>query len=103
MNLKDIIENDVQNLFFNLNEFAELHNINNRELVVVVDNDQLIKRSKKEYDGISVGEILYFVRAADYGNPPKVDEIQIFDNQSMLVFDVRISDGVYEIILKRNE
>jgi hypothetical protein len=102
MSLKDVISQDL-NIFFNNMEFAEPHNINGRVLNIVVDNDQLMFRSKKEYDGISVGEILYYVSAVDYGKAPTIEEIQIFDNRPMQVFDFREVDGIYEIILKRNE
>lgn len=99
---KDIIAQDM-NIFMNSNEFAEPHIINGRTFNIVIDNDHLQERSKKEYDGISVGELLYFVAVNEYGNPPAVDEYQAFDNRPMRVFDVREDMGMYEIILKRNE
>lgn len=88
--------------FFNADEFADTHNIDGRDLVVVVDNDRLKERSKKEYDGISVGEILYFVKAADFGERPEEGTPQIFGGRQMYVFDAREDMGMYEIILKQN-
>jgi hypothetical protein len=89
-------------VFLNSDEFAEPHVINNRTLNIVVDNDRLIERSKKEFDGISVGELLYYVSADIYGPMPSQGEIQLFDRKVMQVFDVRSDNGLYEIILHRN-
>ncbi|RCX20884.1 hypothetical protein DFR58_10186 [Anaerobacterium chartisolvens] len=102
LNFKDILRSDLK-VFFNPAEFSEPHEINGRTLNVVIDNDRLMQRSKKEFDGISIGEILYYVAAEEYGEPPGVDEVQIFDRKKMQVFDVRADAGVYEIILRRNE
>ncbi|MDF2891241.1 MAG: hypothetical protein K0R80_1608 [Clostridia bacterium] len=100
MNFKEFAERDLQ-IFIDSNEFAAAHTIDGRTLNVIVDNDRLMQRSKKEFDGISVGELLYFVSAEDYGPPPKVDAVQKFDNKLCEVFDVRVDEGMYEIILRR--
>lgn len=95
----DMAKQDLD-IFFNL--FADLHDINGKQLNVIVDNDRLIYRSKKEFDGISVGEILYYVKASDFGKMPEVGSSQIFDRRQMYVFDAREDAGVYEIILHQN-
>ncbi|MHC1683689.1 MAG: hypothetical protein AB6733_12145 [Clostridiaceae bacterium] len=102
MNFKEILENDLNNVFFNSSEFAEEHNIHGRLLNIVLDNEHLMKRSKVEYEGVTVGDILYFVNAKEYGKPPKIGEVQNFDNIPCVVFDIRIDSGVYEVILKKN-
>jgi len=89
-------------IFFNQNELAEPHQIDGRTLNVIVDEDQLKERSQKEYDGISVGEILYFVKAEDYGERPEEGTPQIFDGRQMYVFNCRDNDGMFEIILSQN-
>jgi hypothetical protein len=99
--LKDQIALDLT-VFINPDEFGERHEINGSFFNVVIDNDQLMQRSKKEFDGLSVGELLYYVSAAEYGTPPTIDEVQIFDRKVMQVFDVRVDTGIYEIILRRN-
>jgi hypothetical protein len=99
--LKDYIDSDLITIFC-MDEFAEEHTINGRKLPIILDNDRLMKRSKLEYDGITVGDILYFVRTSDYGVPPKPDEVQSFNNILCTVFDVRTDSGIYEVILKKN-
>jgi hypothetical protein len=96
---KDFVASDL-NTFINIEEFAEKHNIGGRVLEVVVDDDRLQDRSKREYDGIYVGDILYMVKASDYGKIPKPNEAQMFDGKHCTVFDTRVYNGIYEVILK---
>lgn len=99
--LRDYLESDLTT-FLSLNEFAETHKIDGRDLLVTVDNDRLQHRSKKEYDGITVGEVLFFVKKADYGGRPEVGAPIVFDGRQMTVFDSREDIGLYEIILSQN-
>ncbi|TZE81997.1 hypothetical protein [Calorimonas adulescens] len=101
MSFKDTVQSDL-NVFFNLDEFAETRTIDGRALNVIVDNDRLQQRSQKEYDGISVGEILFYVKASEFGERPEQGTPMIFDGRQMYVFDCREDDGVYEIILQQN-
>lgn len=98
---KDYLEQDLST-FFNSTEFAEPHKIDKRILNIIVDNDMLMERSKKEFDGISVGEVLYFVNALDFGELPEENTPQVFDDRMMYVFSAREDDGMYEIILRQN-
>jgi hypothetical protein len=101
MSFKDQVQSDLT-VFINDDEFAEPHVIDGRTINVIVDNDRLKERSKKEYDGISVGEILYFVKVEDFGEHPEQGTPQIFDGRPMYVFDCREDDGMYEVILQQN-
>lgn len=101
MGFKDTVTQDIA-IWFNTSEFAEPHKIDDRTLNIIVDNDRLMRRSKKEYDGISVGEILYYVKKEDYGERPAEGTPQLFDGRLMYVFDCREDSGIYEIILRQN-
>lgn len=102
MNFKDTVLNDINDVFFNSDEFAESHNIDGRVVSCIVDNDRLMERSKKEFDGIYVGEMLIFVKATDIGRELTQGMPLIVDNKQMYIFSVREDDGIYEIILNRN-
>ncbi len=99
--LKDYFSSDL-NIFINSDDFAEIHTINKRQLTIIVDNDRLMHRSKKEYDGISVGEILYFVKKSDFRECLEEGTPQVFDGRQMYVFNIREDNGMYEIILTQN-
>ena len=100
-NFKDLLQQDL-NTFFNPDEFGEMHNIDGKEVNVIVDNDKLQERSKKEFDGLSVGELLYYVKVSDLIKKPIQDAPQLFDKKPYLIFNVREDNGVYEIILQQN-
>lgn len=99
---QDIIKQDIDNIFFNPEEFGTSHKINGRILTVVIDEDRLTERIKKEFVGISIGELLYFVKAVDYGTKPTIGEAQKFGKRQMYVADVKESHGIYEIVLSQN-
>jgi len=99
--LKDYFSSDL-NTFVNQDDFAETHTIDKRVLTIIVDNDRLMHRSKKEFDGISFGEILYFVKKSEFGARVEEGTPQIFDGRQMYVFNIREDNGMYEIILTQN-
>lgn len=101
MKFKDFLKQDME-VFFNQDEFTEMHTINNRRIPVVIDNDRLQERSQKEFDGIYIGDLLYFVDANVYGPAPKPNSIQNFDGKPYTVVNVRQDMGMYEIILQLN-
>lgn len=96
---KDYLASDLD-IYFNPDEFGEMHDIDGRQLLVIFDNDRLSQRTQKEYEGIYVGDLLFFVSAADYGTRPKPGETVRFDGEPYEVFDAKEDNGVYEIILK---
>lgn len=101
MSFKDMISADL-NIFLNIDEFGEIHNIDGKDYTLIIDNDQLKERSKKEYDGISVGEVLFFVTKEAFGKKPSPGSPMTFNSKQMYVFDSREDMGMYEIILSQN-
>lgn len=97
---KDFIRNDMKS-FFNLNEFAEEHTINGKKITIIIDNNKLIERAQKEFDGLSVGEILYYVKSEDLGEMPEQGTSQYFDGRNMFIFNIREDNGIYEVILQQ--
>lgn len=98
-NLLDIVKSDLA-IFFD--EISEKVYLDGNPANVIIDYDRLKDRSKKEYDGIYIGDLLYFAKVEDLIVPPKVGGIQIFNKKKYEVFDVRKDVGLYEIILKGN-
>lgn len=98
--LKDFLNQDMS-VFFNEDEFSSTHNINGKNTLVTVDNDKLMERTQKDFNGMSIGEILYYVKADDFGELPEQGTSQSFDGRNMYVFNAREDKGVYEIILQQ--
>ena len=91
---------DDLHIFFD--DLSEEKIIDGVRKTVIVDYDRLKDRSKKEYDGVNVGDILYFIKKEDMDKIPSPGEIQMFDGKISQVFDVRIDKGLAEIILAFN-
>lgn len=102
MNFKDTMLEDINSVFFNDAEFAENHIIDGEVVNCIIDNDRLIERSKKEFDGIYVGELLLFVKTSEIKKELTQGMPLIVDKKQMYIFSVREDDGLYEIILSRN-
>jgi len=101
-NLKDVFAADL-GVFFNINELAEVHNVGGRELPVIVDNDKLAQRTQKDYEGIYIGDLLFYVSVSAMGEKPKPGKLLLFDSVPYEVFSATEDTGMYEIILKASE
>ncbi len=98
---KDYLESDM-NIFYNPAELGEEHLINGRAMTIVpLDGEDLKKHIK--YLGLASDTIAYSVPASVYGNPPKFNEYQEYDNTVMIVIDIKNDGGEYLITLSGNE
>lgn len=106
---KDYLQKD-RAIFINLDEFGGLGVVNGVQMPMMIDNDRLKERSKIEYAGVEVGELLYFAFTESFTKAPKVGDVQDFKGEDIAtgevfeglyeVFDVRRDAGIYEIILR---
>lgn len=46
MNFKEQLAHDNKVVFMNINEFAEIHDINGRKLPCIIDNNEMVDREK---------------------------------------------------------
>lgn len=103
---KEQLEKDFQGTFFNLNEFAELHNIDGKNIPVVVDNDTLLAVNlgkNADSDGIYEDAKLFFVMKEKLGYEPVIGQIMEFDSETYTIGNVLEDTGGYTIILRGNE
>ncbi|MBN1071153.1 hypothetical protein DVV81_08215 [Clostridium botulinum] len=100
MNFKEQLKEDMNNVFFNNEEFAERHYIDGALKTIIVDNETLKERNQKEYDGIIQADLLYFIKSSDVIKKIKAGDVQNFDGALYTVFDIKYDNGMYEIILQ---
>lgn len=106
MTFKDQLEKDLNNIFFNPEEFGELHTINGKEMLIVVDNDMLkeLELGKTDRDdGMLSDKILIFVREADLDFEPVSEMLIEYDGNQHEITDVLHDFGGYTIILGANQ
>lgn len=100
--LRDYIQSDISQAFFNADEFSDTVTIDSQEIVVQIDEERLKERGQSEYGGITTGMILYLVPVSALTQKPRVGNSQIFNGRLMYVDDVKEDTGVHEIILAQN-
>lgn len=101
---KKLVQQD-KNIFLNLKEFGEPHQIDGIEMTVLIDKLELIEREKKERtyeDGIYQENILIYVFQEEFGELPCVDDIVTVDRKKYLVKDAVNEDGIFSISLEVN-
>lgn len=105
MGFKNIVREDVHNVFLNIEEFSEIHTINGKSMPVQVDSNEQIereKRSAKNIEGIFTNQRLIYVADSDFGPMPKQGSLLTMDNRMFRVADAVDEDGIYSITLEAN-
>lgn len=106
MTFKELLAEDAKTVFMNPEEFGEEHIINQRIMICIIDNNEMIereKRSKQEYrDGVFKVQKLIYVSAKDFGPMPAIGSRLLFDKHNYTVIDAVNEDGIYSISLEAN-
>ncbi|MFC0297120.1 MULTISPECIES: hypothetical protein [Geobacillus] len=106
-NFKTYAEREVST-FFNVDEFAEYHDIDGRQVLAIVDQDQFGERPRDPVDlyritdGIYQATIVVYVKASDYEKPVIGQQIYI-DGDDYYVTAVAEDAGVLKITATANE
>lgn len=100
--LKDFMALDIQNAFFNVNEFAEVALINEVAVVVNIDDEQLQKQNLQKGEGLTADELLFYVKKTDILTCLDkffIDQTINFNGKSYKVTSIKESIGVYTVTL----
>ena len=101
---KSVIQNDINQTFFNTDEFCDYHTINGKEMRVHIDNLELSKRDPsgtKDSDGMYTDSMMIFVPAKEFGAKPKIKvRIVLDEKKSYSIVKVDEEDGVYILTLE---
>lgn len=103
MGFKEDLEMDVDDVFMDLEEFADKHTIDGKEMSVIVDEIELIHREQKlqsNIDGIYKKKMLMYVRASEFGALPAIERLITFDSKKYIVKDAKNESGIYSITLE---
>lgn len=110
MSFKELVDQDNRTVFMNLDEFADTHVINGKEIQCIIDNNEMIDREKRyQYkrslyaDGVYLKEVLLYVKAEDFGPLPAVGRALTLDKKSYIISDAIDEGGIYSISLEANK
>lgn len=102
---KDLVKQDVKNVFINFEEFGERHNVDGSDVIVVVDDNELIEREKGRagnsyIDGIYKKRLMFYIAAEDIDALPQVGRVMTFDREDYIVTDAVSECGIFSISLE---
>ena len=101
MSLREEILNDINNVFFLLEDFGEMHTIDNKNIVCMIDNDALKIRSGSNELSVSESTLLLFAKESDLPRKVVGDDLLI-DGRIYVVDDWKVNLGVAEVALHQN-
>lgn len=104
MTFKDIMQQDIENVFFNQNEFSEKHSIDGKKIDVIIDENELIKRELKtdNNDREHKHRKLIYVKVTDLDSEPRIDMPLRLDKKIYLIKDITEEAGIYSLVLEVN-
>lgn len=102
MGFKEVIQEDIKDVFVKLDEFGEKRMIDEKESLVIIENNELNERGKRNND-LHLEEIVILIAAEDFGKLPAVGRIIKIDKRIFKVVNAINEDGIYSIRARENK
>lgn len=102
MNFKDQLQQDLDDVFLNVDDFAEIHRVEGREISVVVDNDQLNKLKQGQILGLVEADMLLMGRESDFPANLEPGRLLNVDGRELIVANSGKDLGLVEVALRQN-
>lgn len=102
MSFKEQIKKDLDNVFLNLDEFAEKHRVEGVEIAVVVDNDQMNKLKQGQILGLIEADMLLMGRAVDFPADLEPGRLLNVDGRELIIENSGEDMGLVEVALRQN-
>ena len=105
MSFKDQIKQDLSDVFLNLDEFADLHLIEGKEVPVVIDSDIMAKLSKigdNRIHGMDEADIVIMGKASDLPENLDPGRLLNLDGREVIVVTTTSEMGLVQIAVRQN-
>lgn len=97
---KDYLATDIHNTFFNIREFATEETVDGLPMLVVVDDEELVKYNLKNGgEGLALGELLFHAKKMDFEEEPFIEKRMKFNKKLYEIVNLIENEGVYTITL----
>lgn len=105
MSLKDLIEHDLDNVWFDENEIADVHTINGKKMVCLVNSDRQTRASGKPRaaEGISTDSLYILVHEKAFAITPRPGEPLTLDKLRYDIRSVDVEAGMLIIEINRSK
>lgn len=100
---KQMVQDDISAVFFNLDELADYRNVGGKQMPVIQDDNRILDRSDLAAMGSGIGEGLIFVREEDFVRIPEPTELLPIDGKNWFIVSLINNKGVFEIRLSRTK
>ena len=105
MSFKDQIKQDLSDIFLNLDEFADLHRIEGKEVPVVIDRDIKAKLSKigdNRIHGMDEADMVIMGKASDLPENLDPGRLLNLDGREVIVVTTTSEMGLVQIAVRQN-
>lgn len=105
MSFKDKIKQDLSDVFLNLDEFADLHRIEGKEVPVVIDSDIMAKLSKigdNRIHGMDEADMVIMGKASDLPENLDPGRLLNLDGREVIVVTTTSEMGLVQIAVRQN-
>lgn len=105
MSFKDQIKQDLSDIFLNLDEFADLHRIEGKEVLVVIDSDIMAKLSKigdNRIHGMDEADMVIMGKASDLPENLDPGRLLNLDGREVIVVTTTSEMGLVQIAVRQN-
>ena len=105
MSFKDQIKQDLSDIFLNLDEFADLHRIEGKEVPVVIDSDIMAKLSKigdNRIHGMDEADMVIMGKASDLRENLDPGSLLNLDGREVIVVTTTSEMGLVQIAVRQN-
>jgi hypothetical protein len=105
VSFKDQIKQDLSNIFLNLDEFADLHRIEGKEVPVVIDSDIMAKLSKigdNRIHGMDEADMVIMGKASDLPENLDPGRLLNLDGREVIVVTTTSEMGLVQIAVRQN-
>lgn len=106
MKLKDVIDSDIDNVFLDVNEFADIFNVDGKEIIAILTDSTIQERSRRNsgnYEGVYTDKKVLSVKASDFPIRPVRGQIMRVNEGIYMVDSCGESMGMYDITLVEND
>jgi hypothetical protein len=105
VSFKDQIQQDLSDVFLNLDEFADLHRIEGKEVPVVIDSDIMAKLSKigdNRIHGMDEADMVIMGKASDLPENLDPGRLLNLDGREVIVVTTTSEMGLVQIAVRQN-
>lgn len=99
MSFQEMLDNDIKNVFLNLDEFGEKHIVEGDEIICIFDDEALRERQSGNELGVSESSILLFANTKDLPPPKGAGEHLMIDGGEYIINDWAVNKGMAQIAL----